>query len=128
MFTARVVDSVNSEQLLLPKPTTGAVDMRLERGQNLRARPRGRYRGAGPCGKASRMSTALKEQLTERLRTSRFWLPVEELEPGMVLDLHGEVVEVKPRTDRVFVVTADRQHLPYKPGEKALLALTPSGR
>lgn len=68
------------------------------------------------------MSTALKERLTERLRTSRHWLPVEQLEPGMVLDLHGEVAEIKRRSSRVLVVTIDRKQLPYKPGEKALLA------
>jgi hypothetical protein len=68
------------------------------------------------------MSTALKERLTEGLRTSRYLIPVEELEPGMVLDRHGEVAEVKRRSSRVLVVTTDKKQLPYKPGEKALLA------
>jgi hypothetical protein len=121
-FTARDVDSVNGNQLLLLNPTRGAVDMRLERGKNLRARPRGRHRGACFAGKAGSMSTALKERLTERLRTSRHWLPVEDLEAGMVLDLHGEIAEIKRRSSRVLVVTIDKKQLPYKPGEKALLA------
>jgi hypothetical protein len=40
------------------------------------------------------MSTALKERLAERLRTSRYLVPAEDLEPGMVLDLHGEIAEL----------------------------------
>jgi hypothetical protein len=76
------------------------------------------------------MSTALKERLSERLRTSRYLVPVEDLEPGMVLDLHGEIIEIQRRKNRVLITTADKQKLPYKPGEKALLALpqTTNGR
>jgi hypothetical protein len=75
------------------------------------------------------MSTALKERLAERLRTSRYLVPAEDLEPGMVLDLHGEIVEIKWRKGKVLVTTAEGEKLPYKPAEKALLAFkTPSER
>jgi hypothetical protein len=67
------------------------------------------------------MSTALKERLTERLRTSRHWLPVEDLEAACARPPRRDRRDQAP-IEPLLVVTIDKKQLPYKPGEKALLA------
>lgn len=70
-----------------------------------------------------------KERLTERLKTSRYWVQVTSLESGMKLDLHGEIHNVEINGSRVYVTVASGV-LPYRKDEKALLALpqTTTGR
>lgn len=70
-----------------------------------------------------------KERLTERLRTSRYWVKATDLEVGMRLDLHGEISKVETNGSRVYV-TAESGVLPYRRDEQALLALpqTATGR
>lgn len=102
--------------------------MRKQRGVLLRARPKERVRGGCSWQGGRRMSSDLKERLTERLKTSRYWVAAEELTKGMRLDMHGEIEAVIVDDERVLVVTDRQGALPYRRGEKALLALpTPSG-
>lgn len=71
----------------------------------------------------------LKGRLTERLKTSRYWVAVEELTKGMRLDLHGCVESVIVDDKHVLVLTDQSGALTYQRGEKALLAMpSPSGR
>lgn len=67
--------------------------------------------------------TPRQEQL-ERLRTSKHWIEVEKLEPGMKLDQHGTIISIDKKEGRrsIGVVTSEGGRLAYWRGEKALLA------